>query len=79
MKSNSLKNTLAIWDASVDLLQEMKWVIFENLLTTTKMESWPLAVFGRPRTKSILRSYQGTWGMGRGMYRPVFYFLALDS
>ena len=37
----------------------IKCVIFENLSTTTKMESLPFLVLGNPKTKSMLISFQG--------------------
>lgn len=51
----------------------MKWLIFKNLSTTTNTESEPLWVLRNPRTKSLLKSSQISWGMGRGVYRPVFW------
>jgi hypothetical protein len=48
----------------------MKCAIFENLSTTTKIESLPLFVLGKPKTKSMLMSSQGTLGTGNGMYKP---------
>jgi hypothetical protein len=38
----------------------MKCVILENLLTTTKIESLPFFDLGKPKTKSIEISTQGT-------------------
>jgi hypothetical protein len=66
----SLKNKVAMWEASSLLLQGMKCAIFENLSTTPKIESLALFVLGKPKTKSILMSSQGTLGMDNGMYNP---------
>lgn len=38
----SLKYKSLTWVASLVLAQAMKWTIFENLVTTTKIESFPL-------------------------------------
>ena len=66
------KNNLAIRDASNVFEHGMKWAIFENWSTTTKIESCFLWVLGRPRTKSMLKSCHGRLGTGSGVYRPVF-------
>jgi hypothetical protein len=66
----SLKNKVAMWEASSLLLQGMKCAIFYNLSTTTKIESLPLFVLGKPKTKSMLMSSQRILGMGNGMYKP---------
>jgi hypothetical protein len=66
----SLKNKVAMWEASSLLLQGMKCAIFENLSTTIKIESLPLFVLGKPKTNSMLMSSQGTLGMDNGMYKP---------
>ena len=49
-------------------------VILEKQSTTTIMQSSPLIVFGKPRTKSMLRSCYGSFGTGSGMHRLVFFF-----
>jgi hypothetical protein len=51
----SLKNKVAMWEASSLLLQGMKCAIFENL-SAKKIESLPLFVLGKPNTKSMLMS-----------------------
>ena len=64
----SLKNSLAVWAASVVFAQAMKCAILLNRSTTTRMvSSWRL-VRGKPKTKSRLTSCQGDSGMGRGRY-----------
>ena len=55
------------------LLHAMKWDIFEYLSTTTKTESIPCWVRGRPSIKSIDRSSHGAYGTGKGMYKLVFW------
>ncbi|PKU66329.1 hypothetical protein MA16_Dca015234 [Dendrobium catenatum] len=55
----------------------MKCAIFENRSTTTNMESAPRLVLGSPRTKSILKSSQMEFGIGNGVYSPVFCALPL--
>jgi len=42
-----------MWEAFVNLLQGRKCVILENLSTTTRIESCPLTVLGRPKMKSM--------------------------
>jgi hypothetical protein len=66
----SLKNKSTIREASLVLWHGMKWAILENLSTTTKMLSCPLLVLGKPNTKYIEISSQGTLGAGRGIYKP---------
>jgi hypothetical protein len=44
--------------------------IFENLSTTTKIESLFFRVIGSPKTKSMLMSSQGILGAGQGVYKP---------
>ena len=46
----------------------MKCSIFENLLTTTKTESFSHFDLGKPKTNSIEISTQGSLGMGKGLY-----------
>jgi len=48
------KLIMAMCVTSLVLLQAIKCAIFENLSTTTKMESLFLSVFGKPRIKSML-------------------------
>jgi len=56
--------------ASSHLWHGMKWAIFENWSTMTKMLSLPLLVLGKFKTRSIEISSQGLWGVGRGVYKP---------
>lgn len=73
----SLKKSLAIWEASFVLLHGRKCTILDNLSTTTKMESNPTLVFGRPSTKSIERSIQGSVGTGNVVYILMLCFVPL--
>ena len=68
-----LKNKLATWVASLILKQGIKWAIFKNISTTTKIESWPLWVLGIPKTKSILITFHGQPSMGNSLYNRAFY------
>jgi hypothetical protein len=63
----SSKTRLATLEALEVLEHRMKWAILENLSTTTKIESCFLRVQGRPRTKSMLISSQGQFGIGKGV------------
>ena len=72
-RTTSLKNKAAIWDTSIEFLHGIKWAIFENRSTTTKMQSKPCYVLGTPRTKSIEISSQGSLGTGKGRYKPAFW------
>lgn len=63
----SSKKWCAITRAFEVFLQDTKWAIFENLSTTTMMESFPLFVCDRPSTKSKLRSSQIESGMGNDL------------
>src|SRR5664279_3565769 len=69
-RTMSLKNRLAICDASSLLWQAIKCAILEKRSTTTKIESCPLLVLGNPNTKSMLISSHGDVGVGRGVYKP---------
>jgi len=66
----SLKNKSAMLVASSILWHRMKYAIFENLSTTTKMESLPHFDLGKPKTKSIEMSTYGSFGTGKGAYKP---------
>ena len=44
--------------------------ILENLSTTTKIESLPHLDLGKPNSKSIEISIEGSLGIGSGMYEP---------
>jgi len=69
---SSKNNTTTLVAYSV-FLHARKWVILENLSTTTKMESLPYWVYGSPKTKSMLRSTQGLVGIDKGIYKLVFW------
>ena len=71
--TTSLKNKLATCVASLILKQGIKWAIFKNISTTTKIESWPLWVLGIPKTKSILITFHGQPSMGNSLYNRAFY------
>ena len=60
------KNRFAIRVASLVFEQGIKCAIFENMSTTVNIESLPLCFLGNPRTKSILATSQGFFGMGSG-------------
>ena len=75
----SLKKRVATFLASAVFAQGIKCAMLENLSTTTKIESTLLAVLGKPKTKPMLRSCQGSCGMGRGWYNPVFFFCPFAS
>ena len=67
MKShNLLKKQICDVSHIAGLLTWNKCVIFENLSTTTNMESTPLCVLGKPNTKSMLIASHGLSGMGNG-------------
>src|ERR1044071_9268553 len=66
----SLKNKLATLKASSVLWQTIKWAIFENRSTTTKIESLPFLVLDNPTIKFMLRSVHGELGIGKGVYKP---------
>ena len=66
-----------MWVASSVLQQDMKCAIFENLSTTTKIETLPFLNLGKPKTKSIEISTQGALGMSRGVYNPCVKTLDL--
>uniref|UniRef100_A0A7N0VDW3 Uncharacterized protein n=1 Tax=Kalanchoe fedtschenkoi TaxID=63787 RepID=A0A7N0VDW3_KALFE len=48
----------------------IKCAILENRSTTTKILSLPFFVLGSVKTKSIEISSQGTFGTGKGIYKP---------
>jgi hypothetical protein len=62
----SLKNKFAMWVALLIFYHRIKCAIFENLSTTTKMESTLLCILGNPITKSMLIASHGLLGMGNG-------------
>ena len=69
--TTSLKNKFAIWVASLVFWHGMKCIIFENMSTTTNIESYPLYVIGRTNMKSMLTASHGVSGMGNGWYNPT--------
>jgi len=71
----SIKNKSAMLVASSVLWHGMKCAIFENLSTTTKMESLPRFDLGKPKTKSIKMSTHGSFGTGKGVYKPCGWVL----
>jgi hypothetical protein len=69
----SLKYSLAILIVFIVFLQGIKCVIFEYLSTIRKTKSIPHQVHERSNTKSIEISSQICSGIGKGMYKPMFY------
>ena len=59
--------------ASEVFLGGIKWAILEKQSTTTKIEFEPFCVRGNPKMKSMDKSSQGAFGIGSGMYNPVFW------
>lgn len=60
--------------------QGMKCAILEEPVYNydeSMTESCPRNVFGKPSTKSILKSCYGLSGIGRGIYNPVFFLVPL--
>jgi hypothetical protein len=47
----------------------MKYVILENLSTTTNIESLPLSDLGNPKTKSMNITTQDSLGTSKGVYK----------
>jgi hypothetical protein len=75
----SLKYNYAKLTTSAVFLHAMKCTILENLSTTTKMESLPFSVLGKPRTKSMLTFVYGCSGIRRGKYRPALVADPFDT
>jgi hypothetical protein len=48
----------------------MKCVTLENLSTTTKIESLPFFDLGKPKTKSMEISIQGSTSTSNDVYNP---------
>jgi hypothetical protein len=67
----SLKYNCATLTASAIFLHAIKCTILENLSTTTKTESLPFWVLGKPNTKSTLTFVHGCCGIGKGKYNPT--------
>ena len=63
-------NRLAILMAEAVECVGIKCTIFENLSTTTKIESLPFLVLGNPITKSIEMFIHGDEGTDKGVYNP---------
>lgn len=55
-----LKKMWAIRDASMVFQHDIKWIIFENMSTTTKIESMACQARGKPNTKFMLTSSHKT-------------------
>jgi len=72
-RTTSLKNKFATCTTSAVSLQAIKCAILEYLSTTMKTKSNPRWVCGRPKIKSMERSSQGAVGIGKGIYKPVFW------
>lgn len=64
--------------ASSVLWQDMKWAIFENLSTTTKIESILFLDLDKPKTNSMEISTQSALGTSKGVYNPNVKTLDLD-
>jgi hypothetical protein len=75
----SLKYNCVTLTASAIFLHAIKCTIFENLSTTTKTESLPFWVLGKPNTKSMLTFVHGCSGIGRGKYRPALVADPFDT
>ena len=65
-------NNLASPSADVFSIVEIKWTIFVNLSTTTKIESYPCAI-GSLVIKSANICVQGFLGIGLGINLPASY------
>lgn len=78
IRTTSLKNKFATRFVSKVFLQAMKWAIFENLSTTTNMESQPFWILGSPLIKSMDTSTHGFSSVGKGIYNPVFCVVLLS-
>ena len=63
----SLKNKVAMCEASFVLEHGIKCAILEKRSTTTNMESCPFLDLGSPSTKSMLISDHGAIGIGKGV------------
>jgi hypothetical protein len=67
MKSDDfLEKQVRNMSVSLVFWHGMKCSIFENLLTTTNIESYPLCVLGIPNMKSMLTASHDLSGMGNG-------------
>ena len=67
----SFTYNLASLSNEKEILIGMKWAVFVNLSTITQMASLPLAVLGRPTTKSIITWSHFYSGMGSGCIMPA--------
>jgi hypothetical protein len=69
-RTTSLKNNSTICEVSSLLWLGIKCAISLNRSTTTKIDSLHYFIHGKPRTKSMDMSSQGTLGIGSGVYKP---------
>jgi len=74
-----LKNKSIMLVASSVLWHGIKCAIFENLSTTTKIESLPCLDLGKPKMKSIEMSNHGSLGTGKRIYKPCGWVLELSK
>lgn len=75
----SWKKKCAIEVESYVFLQAIKCTVFENLSTTTNIESWPIIVHDNPNMKSMDKSNKIFSRISNGMYNHVFYRCPLPS
>ena len=71
----SLKNKSTMLVASSILWHGIKCALFENLSTTTNIESLPRFNLCKPKTKSIEMSTHVSLGPGKGVYKPCGWVL----
>lgn len=76
MRTISLKNKFDMALASLVFLHAKKCAILDNLSTTTKTKSLLRCVLGRPSTKSMEMSLQGSSGVGSV---PCYSFVNLAN
>jgi hypothetical protein len=74
-----LKYNCATLTALAVFLHAIKCTILENLSTTTKTESLPFCVLGKPNKKSMLTFVHGCSGIGRGKYSPALVANPFDT
>jgi hypothetical protein len=72
------KKSLVVASVMMFFLQEARITILEKQSTTTKTQSFPLLVDGRPDMYSIEMDSHGLSGVGRGVYRPCFLVVSLE-
>ena len=61
------KKSLTVASVVIFFLQAAIMAIFKNLLTTTKTQSFPCLVEGRPDMKSMEMDSKGRLGVGSGV------------